>query len=96
MEVIGEAKNGLEAVQLVEEHRPDVVVLDLSMPVMDGFEAIPEITRISPDTSIVMYSAHASTEIQEKAKQLGAHHFVQKGGDPMEVIGSVQQECAAG
>ena len=96
MEVVGEARNGLEAVRLVEEHRPDVVVLDLSMPVMDGFEAIPEIARVSPETSIVMYSAHGSSEIQAKAKRLGAHHFVQKGGDPMDVVESVQEECAAG
>lgn len=95
VEVVGEAKNGLEAIQLAGEHRPDVVVLDIAMPVMDGMEAIPEIARVSPETSIVMYSAHASPELQSKAIGLGAHHFVKKGGDPTELVDRVHEECAA-
>lgn len=95
LHVVGEAKNGLEAVRLAEQHRPDVVVLDLAMPVMDGFEAIPEISRVSPETSIVMYTAHGSPGTRSKALELGAHHFVQKGGDPTTVITTVQDACAA-
>ncbi|MCW2924001.1 MAG: hypothetical protein JWM98_1405 [Thermoleophilia bacterium] len=96
LDVIGEAANGAEAVQLVAEHRPDVVVLDLSMPVMDGFDAIPEIAKVSPETSIVMYSAHGSEETRAKALRLGADHFVRKGGDPSVVVGTVQDVCAGG
>src|SRR4051812_13179945 len=86
LEVIAEARDGLEAVQLAEHHQPDVVVLDLAMPVLDGFEAIPRINRVSPGASIVMYSAHGSAETRAKALALGAHHFVQKGGDPTDVV----------
>jgi DNA-binding NarL/FixJ family response regulator len=95
MVVVGEAKDGRQAIDLAAAHRPDVVVLDVAMPVMDGFEAIPEIQRVSPETSIVMYSAHGSEETRTKALDLGAHHFVRKGGDPTEVIETVQAECAA-
>jgi DNA-binding NarL/FixJ family response regulator len=95
LQVVAEARDGREAVELAEEHQPDVVVLDIAMPVMDGLQAIPEITRVSPDTSIVMYSAHGSQETRTKALNLGAHHFVRKGGDPTEVVETVQAECAA-
>lgn len=94
IEVVAEARNGAEAVELSERHRPDIVVLDLAMPVMDGFEAIPEISKVSPETRIVMYSAHGSEETKQRARELGAHHFVQKGGDPTTVVDTVQQECA--
>lgn len=94
LEVIGEARNGREAVEFAEAHQPDVVVLDVAMPVMTGLEAIPEIKRVSPSTSIVMYSAHGTDETRAQALALGAAHFVQKGGDPDEVVGAVHEECA--
>jgi DNA-binding NarL/FixJ family response regulator len=96
LEVVAEARDGLEAVQLSERHQPDVVVLDVAMPVMDGLEAIPEIRRVSPDSSIVMYSANDSQEIRAEALRLGATHFVQKGSDPDEVLDAVHEECANG
>jgi DNA-binding NarL/FixJ family response regulator len=95
LEVVGEAANGRQAVELAQAHQPDVVVLDVAMPIMDGFEAIPEIVRVSPESSIVMYSAHGSEETRTRALDLGAHHFVRKGGNPNEVIETVQAECAA-
>ena len=57
VELIEEAGNGLEAVQKAGELRPDVVIMDLKMPVMDGIEATRQIKRESPETDVIVYSA---------------------------------------
>ncbi len=67
MQVVGLATNGQEAVDMVKRHRPDVIVLDLQMPVMDGWTASGKIKDIAPDTQIIAYSS------VEDAKNLGVH-----------------------
>jgi DNA-binding NarL/FixJ family response regulator len=56
-EVVGEACTGSQALKVVAEHRPDVIVLDLDMPNMTGFEALPHLRQQNPDTAVVVYSA---------------------------------------
>jgi DNA-binding NarL/FixJ family response regulator len=76
-EVVGEATNGREAVALASFERPDAIILDLGMPVMDGFAAIPEICRACPDTKILVLSAlDASTS--QRALDLGADAYMAK------------------
>src|SRR5229473_3661527 len=58
LEICGEAENGQEAVDPVRELFPDIVVLDISMPVMDGLRAAMEIRRVAPSTKIVLFSIH--------------------------------------
>ena len=94
LDVIAEAKDGREAIDLAEQHQPDVIVLDVSMPVMDGFEALPHITIGAPGSTIVMYTAHGSEENRARALSLGAHHFVEKGGDPTGIVDTVEESCA--
>ncbi len=77
MAVVGEAANGVEAVVITRREQPDVVILDVMMPVMDGLEAIPEIIESSPRTCIVMYSAYS--EPRDEAFRLGAHGWCTKG-----------------
>ncbi|MGH3440909.1 MAG: response regulator transcription factor [Nitriliruptorales bacterium] len=77
LRVVGEAANGLEAVEVAGEYRPDVVILDIMMPEMDGIEAIPGILDASPESRIVMYSAYA--ESREAAMEKGAHGWCLKG-----------------
>lgn len=67
MQVVGLATNGQEAVDMVKRHRPDVIVLDLQMPVMDGWTASGKIKEIAPDTQIIAYSS------VEDAKNVGVH-----------------------
>lgn len=77
MAVVGEAENGVEAVMITRRKQPDVVILDVMMPVMDGLEAIPGIIESSPRTCIVMYSAYADP--RDEAFRLGAHGWCTKG-----------------
>jgi PAS domain S-box-containing protein len=78
-DVVAEAGDGRRAVELAAEHRPDLVLLDLSMPVMDGLQAIPEIRRVSPETRIVILSGFDGARMKPVALELGAHAYLEKG-----------------
>jgi anti-anti-sigma factor len=75
-EVVGEARDGHEAVRLASELRPDVLVLDVEMPSLSGLEALPEIRRASPQTRVVMFSG--DEHARDRAAELGADAFVEK------------------
>lgn len=77
VQVVGEAKNGLEAVNLAAALSPDVVVMDLEMPDMNGDEATRRIKLDQPTTRVVILTVHA--EAEEKARIAGADSFVVKG-----------------
>lgn len=77
-DICGEAENGLEAVDKVLELKPDVVVLDLSMPVMGGTAAARQIRRLSPATKIVVLSMHDSETVVELSRLIGADACVSK------------------
>ncbi|MDP9022990.1 MAG: response regulator transcription factor [Actinomycetota bacterium] len=77
--VVGEAANGREAVELAEEHHPDVVVMDLAMPVMDGLEAIGEVRDRVPDTKSVVLTSFDARSLADRATRLGAFCYLEKG-----------------
>ncbi len=77
-EVCGEAENGKEAVRKVEELKPDVVLLDLQMPVMNGLEAAREIKVLAPNTAMVMFTMHSSPELLRQAHAAGIKDVVSK------------------
>jgi DNA-binding NarL/FixJ family response regulator len=77
-QVCGEAENGMVAVQKVEEMHPDIVILDLQMPVMDGLEAARKISNIAPDTAMVMFTMHPSRELLKAAQAVGVRDVVSK------------------
>jgi DNA-binding NarL/FixJ family response regulator len=77
-EIVGEACDGAEAVDIASRQHPDVMILDLGMPVMDGFTAIPYICRSSPETKILVLSAFDLGETEE-VLSLGAHDYMVKG-----------------
>jgi DNA-binding NarL/FixJ family response regulator len=83
LKVVGEAGDARDGVEIVARERPDVVLLDLSMPGMDGLEAIPEIRVRSPDSAIVVFSGFAAARMRQPALDLGADAYVEKG-EPLE------------
>ena len=89
-QVVAEAETGAEAVELAERLRPDVVVLDVHMPVLDGFAALPRILEAAPGAKVIMYSSADPAHAAE-ALQLGAFRYVQKGTDPTLVVEAVRE-----
>ncbi|HEX2029576.1 MAG TPA: response regulator transcription factor [Nitriliruptorales bacterium] len=77
--VVGEASNGQEAVALAEDRHPDVVVLDLAMPVMDGLEAIKLIRERVPGTKSVVLTSYDASALAGPAHRLGAYSYLEKG-----------------
>jgi len=79
-----EGTNGEEAIALFEHHRPDVVFLDITMPVIDGFEALERIRAIDKDALVVMISADRQKSTKEKVLSLGAAALISKPLDEQE------------
>ncbi|MCD6254148.1 MAG: response regulator [Thermotogae bacterium] len=77
-EVVGEAGNGVEAVQKYKELKPDMVTMDITMPQMDGIQAIKEIKKIDPDAKIIVCSAMGQQAMVVEAIQAGAKDFIVK------------------
>jgi len=77
-QVCGEAENGLIAVEKVAALKPHAVILDLSMPLMNGLDAAREITRIAPDVQIVMFTMHVSEQLRRDAQAAGIKDVISK------------------
>lgn len=77
-EAVGEAINGEQAVEQVKELRPDVIVLDLSMPVMSGFDAARHIIANRPESRVVILSNYPDKSFVEEAKRIGIRGYISK------------------
>lgn len=78
VEVVAIASNGLQAVQMAKEQRPDIVVLDINMPEMNGLAAFKEIAKSNPDTGCIIISAQTDSEILRLAMSLGIRDYLFK------------------
>lgn len=77
-QVCGEAENGKIALQKVTELCPNLVILDLSMPVMNGLETARQITRLAPKVAMVMFTMHVSTQLRQDAQAAGIREVISK------------------
>ncbi len=89
-EVIGEAANGREAVQLAEELKPDVAVMDVSMPELNGIEATRRISEVSPRTRVVALSMHKDSVYVREILRAGARGYLLKDAMDTDLIGAVR------
>ena len=87
-QVCGEACDGVQAIEKVRELKPDVVILDILMPIMNGFEAAMEIRQIAPATKLVLLSIH---EVPVSAKEVGADAFVSKADVAAELVSTIDR-----
>jgi len=85
IEVVAQAGDGAEAVRLAGEHEPDVVLLDLEMPGMDGIDAATEILARRPEQAVVLLTRHARPGVLRRALSAGVRGFVPKSIDPDEL-----------
>jgi len=90
-QVIGEAKNGREAVIMALADRPDVILMDISMPLLCGIEATRQILAANPDARIVILSAHAEDEYFEEMLKVGAFAFLNKDASADVLFGAIRK-----
>jgi two-component system, chemotaxis family, chemotaxis protein CheY len=95
-EEIFEATNGLEAIQIYQEQRPDIVTMDITMPDMDGCTAVTEIIKLYPDARIIMCSAVGQQRMILNAIMAGAKDFIVKPFDKNRVIDSLTAVLSKG
>lgn len=95
LELVGEALDGQQAVEMVHELLPDVVVMDIGLPVMDGIEATRRIREAHPEVAVIALSAHADTTFIDEMKSLGACGYVLKDM-AFELLGDAIRKCLIG
>ncbi len=84
--VVGEAANGLDAVALAEQLQPDILLVDLMMPGINGLEVTRQVSRLSPKTRVVVLSMHSDEAYVLEALRNGAVGYVLKGSTTMELM----------
>jgi len=90
IEIVGEAKDGAEAVAKTRELAPDVVLMDVAMPGLSGLEATREIRQTNPDTRVLMLTMHDDEEYFFQAVSLGASGYILKEATPEEVVSAIR------
>lgn len=96
IEVVGQAGNGREAIELVQSLQPDVVLMDVSMPVMNGLEATRELRLCSPETRVLILSMHDNREYMVELMQSGARGYILKDVSAAEMVRAIETVCQGG
>ena len=94
-EVVGEACNGLEAVRAAESLKPEVVLMDLEMPVLGGLEATRRIKEQQPEMGVVILTIHGSDGVREEAAGAGSDAFVEKEAPTERLLATIREVSAS-
>jgi two-component system nitrate/nitrite response regulator NarL len=92
-EVCGEADNGQDALEKVQRLKPDLIILDMSMPVLNGFDAAQEIRQESPSTKVLILTMHDSANLISMLSETGADAFVTKSRAATELVPTIKHFC---
>jgi DNA-binding NarL/FixJ family response regulator len=90
IKVVGEASNGVEAIQLAKDLKPKVVVMDLAMPELDGVQATKEILKHVPGTTVLVLSMHADDNYVRNALDAGARGYLLKNAVDVDLVGAIR------
>jgi DNA-binding NarL/FixJ family response regulator len=93
--VVGEVGDGAQAVEAVDAERPDILLLDLAMPVMDGLQTIPHVRRCCPSTRIVVLSAFSRGRVGAEVESAGASAYLEKSTPPETIAKTLVDLVAA-
>lgn len=96
LEVVGEASDGREALRMLRQLRPEVAVMDLSMPGLDGIEATKQIVAEGLSTRVLILTMHANEEYAVRTLQAGARGFIGKGAPSQDVVAAIRKIAAGG
>jgi DNA-binding NarL/FixJ family response regulator len=94
LRVVGEARDGNEAVVEAKRLQPDVILLDLSMPHRTGLDALPEIKEVAPRAKVIVLSGFAASTMAADVLALGAERYIEKGADPDTIADAVERVAA--
>lgn len=83
--VVDEAADGAQAIELAAVHHPQVILLDMSMPVMDGLQALPGLRQQSPESRVIVLTAFSAERLEAETLALGASAYLEKGLDPRQI-----------
>jgi len=93
-EVVAEAGNGQEAVELYKQHKPDLVTMDITMPDMNGIEGVKAICSVDPGANIIMCSAMSQQHLVLEAVQAGAKNYIVKPFKPEQLLQTIEEVLA--
>jgi len=92
--IVGEAENGVEAIELYNDHDPDVVMMDIVMPIRDGIEATDEITDADPGAKVIMCTSVGQEQKMKNAIQAGAEGYITKPFQKPSVLDEIENVVA--
>jgi CheY-like chemotaxis protein len=78
-DICGEANDGHEAIELAEKHSPDLIILDMSMPVMNGLQAVPVLRKLVPNSPIILFTVYTSNAIEQQLRTTNVDAVLSKG-----------------